>query len=321
MSAVAGGSFPRMLHSGRMPARPLISRLIPSRWEASLTVACVCLVLAIGYVDFATGAYFGWSLFYLVPVVFASWYLQPPAGLALAVLAAAAWLTAELMLHPAYSPVISCWNGLTRLAIFGGIAWLLGRLRDDHIRLGMLLDLERQLSRTDSLTGLANLRSFIEEAHGRRRADRGAVCFLVIDIDNFKRLNDVYGHGAGDAFLRAVGRIIRGAVRAADITARIGGDEFGVIVRGLSEPDIDLIGTRIIDDVKRMALQFPDADVGVSIGAAWFPQPAEDVGRMRQRADEAMYRAKAAGKNCMVHWSAELVTTTAPRLDSPLPGR
>lgn len=294
---------------------------MPLRWEAAVTAGCVGLVAAIGWADLATGPNVGWSLLYLVPVAMSAWYLKPPTGLVLAALATAAWLGAELLGQPGYSRFISLWNGFTRFGIFGGVAWLIGVVREDHARLAMLLDLERQLSRTDSLTGLANLRSFIEEAHGRRRADRGPVCFLAIDIDNFRALNEVYGPASGDEFLRAVGRIIRGAVRAADVAARIGGDEFGVIVRGLGETDIDQIGRRVIADVGRMAGHFPKADVGVSIGAAWFPEPGEDVARMRQRADEAMYRAKSAGKNGMVHWSASAVAPPLPRLDSPVPGR
>jgi diguanylate cyclase (GGDEF)-like protein len=193
---------------------------------------------------------------------------------------------------------------LTRLVIFMGSALLLAHLRTTQERLKHLLGVAELLARTDSLTGLANTRSFIEQAQAsRRRDDAGPVSMLYVDIDNFKQLNDTYGHATGDEFLREVGRAIRASIRASDVAARVGGDEFAIVMGGTSPATAEVIARRLIEGVRAVATRFPQAPVGLSIGVADCERPPESVDDLLRQADDAMYRAKASGKARIVRWT------------------
>jgi diguanylate cyclase (GGDEF)-like protein len=153
---------------------------------------------------------------------------------------------------------------------------------------------------TDPLTGLPNRRYFEEFSSllaGRRRSG-DALGVLMIDIDRFKRLNDTYGHPAGDDVLRAVARAITSAVRDQDVPARIGGEEFAVLLRDPS-PTVALeVGERVRQAVRLLdlgALGIPR--VSVSVGVANATGPDEPIQAVLDRADQALLRAKRAGRD------------------------
>ncbi len=163
------------------------------------------------------------------------------------------------------------------------------------------------LSSTDALTGLGNRRMFDEALRrewDRARRSGDGLALMMIDIDHFKTLNDVMGHPAGDARLRDVAQAIRGrARRAAEVAARYGGEEFAVILPGV-DPERALAQaeeTRLA--VEEMALQSP-APLGritVSIGVAHIFGPHDaDTAALTAAADAALYRAKHAGRNCVM---------------------
>jgi diguanylate cyclase (GGDEF)-like protein len=156
---------------------------------------------------------------------------------------------------------------------------LLGRLRD--------------LARTDPLTGLANRRLWEERmAIELPRADRYArpLCIGVLDLDHFKAYNDRHGHHAGDALLHDAAAVWQDALRASDLLARMGGDEFALLL-----PDCDLeLGRGIVG---RLLALTPGADAGVGCSAGvvrW--EPAESGTSLLARADAALYEAKTAGR-------------------------
>ncbi len=162
------------------------------------------------------------------------------------------------------------------------------------MRLRMVLDRERSLARTDALTGVPNRRTFVEaaEARIRRMARDPMPCTVVyLDVDGFKRVNDRHGHAVGDAVLRAVAQTLATQVRACDTVARIGGDEFAVLLDGAeAEP---VIG-RLRASLRKVAREH-GWEIGFSIGAVTFraaPGSAED---MLRRTDAAMYEAKEHG--------------------------
>ena len=154
------------------------------------------------------------------------------------------------------------------------------------------------LSRTDALTGLLNRRAFLDEADrrlGHARRNRRAAAVLYVDFDNFKALNDRHGHGAGDAALVAVSRMIAEGSRAGDIVARVGGDE---LVMWLDETDRDgaeskaaalIAGIDGLTDLPRVA----ERPLALSIGIATFdPDTMESLEALLERADAGMYQAK-----------------------------
>jgi diguanylate cyclase (GGDEF)-like protein/PAS domain S-box-containing protein len=167
---------------------------------------------------------------------------------------------------------------------------------------------------TDGLTMLFNRRYFQDSlAREFKRLDRHRalplLALAMIDLDNFKNLNDTYGHQAGDQVLRAVGKILKATVRMTDIVARYGGEEFVVIMPETDKEGMVILAERIRSTIEETEVQYNDVSVGttVSIGLASFPSDnikgEEDLIRS---ADDALYRAKATGKNkTIVHEDEE----------------
>lgn len=161
----------------------------------------------------------------------------------------------------------------------------------------------RHLAYHDSLTGLPNRRLLadrLEQAIALARRRESLVAVMLLDLDSFKAINDTDGHAVGDAVLATMAHRLRTAVREADTVARIGGDEFVVLLPEIeSEADATAIAEKIITAV-RAPLDSPVRSyrIGVSIGIAFFPEDGENGERLLQRADAAMYRAKEAGGHC-----------------------
>ena len=155
----------------------------------------------------------------------------------------------------------------------------------------------------DALTGLPNRRQLFAMlaqippgANGDPLARTLAI--LYIDLDGFKQVNDSLGHRVGDEFLIVVARRFRESVRLGDAVARIGGDEFAVLVRGFStDAELGTIAQRLIACVAETGAQMRIGAVSASIGIASFPRPIEDYRQLLAAADETMYQVKRNGKN------------------------
>jgi diguanylate cyclase (GGDEF)-like protein/PAS domain S-box-containing protein len=149
----------------------------------------------------------------------------------------------------------------------------------------------------DPLTGLANrtlLRDRLEHALARSEREGGATGVLFMDLDNFKQVNDAYGHAEGDAVLVQLGRRLRTVVRPADTVARLGGDEFVVVCEQIDEESALALGRRLLDAIRRPltvgAIEHQlSASIGIALGHA---EPDALLGQ----ADAAVYRAKANGR-------------------------
>jgi diguanylate cyclase (GGDEF)-like protein/PAS domain S-box-containing protein len=156
----------------------------------------------------------------------------------------------------------------------------------------------RELTLTDELTGLRNRRGFVVVGSQLLElADResATVDLLFLDIDNLKDLNDRYGHNAGDAALRAVGRTLGEVLRRADVAARVGGDEFVVLALGLEESDRQVIAQRIQADLCAADTAAVSRRVAVSMGwAGRTPRESKLVEDLLREADSAMYQTKAS---------------------------
>ncbi len=145
----------------------------------------------------------------------------------------------------------------------------------------------------DPLTGLANRMMFTERLdHAQRTSERG-VAVVWIDLDRFKEVNDIFGHDVGDEMLEAAADRLREVVRDTDDIARMGGDEFAVVLPNVVETEAEMVADRVLG-----ALTDKDAfrlQVGASVGVAWQTPGTCDGPGLVRRADEAMYLAKAAG--------------------------
>jgi diguanylate cyclase (GGDEF)-like protein len=166
--------------------------------------------------------------------------------------------------------------------------------------------LEHQ-AQTDSLTGLFNHRTFHERLRVALRRASGThspVAVLMLDIDDFKRVNDVYGHGTGDEVLRELAAVLLATVRSGDVVCRVGGEEFGVIMTSCGEESAFALAGRLVDAVGALGLE-PAGQVTLSIGIAQGPEHAMNPRELVACAEAAMMTAKARGKNQIVRFGAE----------------
>lgn len=155
----------------------------------------------------------------------------------------------------------------------------------------------RRLATTDDLTGLSNRRHFVERAREAiaiaQRYDQW-VTFAVVDVDRFKRLNDQFGHAAGDRALIVLAVVLRANLRATDLAARFGGDEF-VLLMPLTDPEAGRVAAERIRQAVRQDCGKPSFRVSVGIASAKGPVAALES--LMARADQALYDAKRTGRN------------------------
>ena len=287
-----------------------MDNVIPERrpHPAVVTAALLVVVAGIGWLDQNTGPGIAFALLYLLPVLAAGWWSGMRSALAVAAGAGAVWLLADEAIQAETRPSVVLWNASTRLMIFFGTGWLAARVRGSQERLAALLERERELGRVDLMTDLPNRRGFIErlmmEASRCRRSEQ-PICLAYLDLDNFKKVNDRYGHAAGDALLSHIGRAIRSTIRAGDIAARLGGDEFAILFWNADPKAVEAIARRLIDAVKEVGKPYPDAQLGASVGIADFQSVPDSTEEILSRADAAMYAAKSEGKGKLVIWRGE----------------
>lgn len=217
------------------------------------------------------------------------------------------WLTArdgqavcaEVSCLPFFQPGTGLWAGVR------GVCRDVTELRAREAELAEAYERLEEQSRTDELTRLLNRRAFFESvpqrlAHLRRHGRSGALLFC--DLDNFKHVNDVQGHDAGDALLVALAEGLRARSRGGDLAARLGGDEFTLWLEEVDEAGARAKGEAVRDFVMALGKDYGTAShpLGASIGIALVaPTVEESLDAVIKRADEAMYEAKRAGKNAI----------------------
>jgi diguanylate cyclase (GGDEF)-like protein len=161
----------------------------------------------------------------------------------------------------------------------------------------------REMAAHDPLTGLPNRRAFHERVSralelARARNDSPTLSIAMIDLDNFKRVNDTFGHAAGDLVLLAIARALNVATRPGDCVARIGGDEFALLARGVDASASHALGVRCVRAVEAAVKRAGYADCGVSatVGYALFPHHGTTLDALAAAADSALMDAKTKGK-------------------------
>lgn len=275
----------------------------PPRWlHAPLGPTGIVLVLTlppvVSALDYMTGTQFNFVLFHLIPTSLLAWRSRLRWAIVAAVSSGAGRVVADSVSLRGTPEArwLPFWNGFAVGTLMLGTAWVLSRL---HVALRA----ERELARVDSLTGVANGRSFYERVGhevARSRRSGAPLTLVYIDLDDFKLVNDELGHAEGDRLLREVGTSISMAIRETDAVARLGGDEFGILLPETGQEGAEAVLTKVQTLVSQLANEngWP---IGQSLGAATFLAPPDSIDELVRCADELMYEAKNAGKNQVVY--------------------
>ena len=265
--------------------------------HSTLVALGLLFILAAGALDYTTGTELSFSVFYLLPVGLVAWYVGRTAGIWVAGAGTLVWVAAEFSpgQFPSH-PLVPVWNTAVRFGFFLVLTYTVSALN-------RALEREKELARTDPLTGARNNRSFHEalEAEMARLRRYGRPFTLVyLDVDNFKRVNDEQGHSRGDDLLYLIASALRECLRSSDVVARLGGDEFAVL---LPESDVDAAEGAL----RKLQRQLENVVIGgrwpvsFSVGAVTLLESPNSVDACLEYADHVMYTVKNTGKDRVLH--------------------
>lgn len=268
------------------------TRLLEARpaWVVTLVAVGVAMV---GLIDFTTGAEIRVYPLYFLPLSVGAWRFGRTTAIGLSIVCALMWFATNRAAGMTYSSnLIWLVNVTVQATGFSIVSTLIAVIREAFAAAATQ-------ARVDPLTGIANSRAFFDEAErvlARARRHGNSTTVAYVDLDDFKAVNDTLGHRGGDLVLRQVATVLRQSTRAGDLAARVGGDEFALLL-----PDTERDGARAL--LERIRASLAEAQAGqaravtVSIGAVTFATVPPSVEAMIQQADTHMYAAKAEGKN------------------------
>jgi diguanylate cyclase (GGDEF)-like protein len=267
---------------------------------AAIIAIGLSLMVVITLVDAFVKSGAGYDEFYLLPIVSAAWLTRSTAGgVAMAALAVALRMINDVVFHSVSIPLAMS-EAVVHLLLYLGVVLLLGLVRRDR-------DLQEALAVTDSLTGVANARflrtAALTELERSRRYGH-ALSLTYIDIDDFKAVNDTFGHQEGDRILKRVATIAKNSIRSIDVLARLGGDEFVVLM-----PETGPRNAR--GTAKRLSRALDGVDtsggsaVTCSVGLVTYRDLPRTVEDLLSGGDDVMYEAKSAGKNLVRHMTID----------------
>lgn len=271
--------------------------VLEARGKPLLLTAIVVLICGIGWVRYLTGPEFAFSLLYLPPIIVLTWFFGLFWGIFSALLSAFTWLMADLSLVEQFAnPTIPLINETFRFIIFLFVVFIITRYKK-------ILAKQKELAMMDPLTRIANRRAFFHLAGteiNRSRRYSHPFSVMVIDVDDFKQINDRFGHDTGDRLLITVVETIGQHIRGIDILARFGGDEFVVLLVKTGEKAAAMVARKL----KNRLLHVVDENrwpVTFSIGVATYLSVPENVEETIRAADRLMYQVKHDGKNDIRH--------------------
>ena len=266
---------------------------LENRSPAFWLVAGLIWVGLLGALDWLTGNEITFSLFYLIPIILVTWTVNRSGGLLLSVLSTLMLLGAERAAGQIYShSIIYFWNTLIRASFFIIITYLVAELHKAQRE-------ERLAARTDFVTGVVNARYFnellqMEVERIRRYPHPFTVVF--IDVDNFKLVNDLFGHRMGDEVLRLIASELKAQLRSTDCIARLGGDEFALLLPSARQADAEVVISKVHTHL-RAEMRHRNLPVTFSMGAITCSVPPFSAEQIINMADELMYEVKNSTKD------------------------
>jgi diguanylate cyclase (GGDEF)-like protein len=259
------------------------------------------LIGAIGILDFLTGYELAFSLFYVIPISLSIWVVDRRYGIITSFVSAFVWLGADLASGHFYSnPLIPIWNTLIRLLFFIIIALLLSALKS-------ALEHEKELARTDYITGAVNSRLFfdlVQTEIDRSQRYEHPFTLVYFDLDNFKTVNDQFGHLTGDQVLRTVVSYAQKHLRKVDVIARLGGDEFALLLPETSQESARVILAKLQNGLLE-EMRHNNWPITFSAGVLTCYVAPLKTDELVKMADDLMYSVKRSSKNAIIYSTYE----------------
>ncbi|HNK63950.1 MAG TPA: diguanylate cyclase [Anaerolineales bacterium] len=276
-----------------MPIFSKVANFLEKRSPLSLIVLALVLVGALGIWDYATGNDYSFSLFYLLPILLTAWYVGKMAGILISIVSALTWVAADILIGEDYiHPTIYFWNALIRFGFFAISTILAADLKKSQEAI-------RVLAHTDFLSGAINSRYFhelLENEISRFNRYGRPFTLVYIDIDNFKRVNDLYGHNEGDQVICYIAGEIQNQIRKSDIFARLGGDEFAILFPETEARESESALAKIHQHISER-LQEKFSFLTYSIGVVTFHSVPGSSAEAIKIVDAMMYSVKSTTKN------------------------
>jgi len=260
-----------------------------------VAAAGLAVVLGIWWADRLTPDDFRFGFLYILPVCAVAWWSSPRVAIACAALAAVGLVTNDLTVRPGAAAIAVAWNEFTRIVTMFATALLIIYVRTSSERIRTESAETFRMAITDELTGLYN-RRYLDDQLARMHAtavrSQRPYALLAMDVDDFKLVNDTYGHGKGDAALAAFADDLRSVIRASDIAVRIGGDEFLVVIANAGVADAEALAKRVQKALTRRTK--PQEIHSVSAGVVeWRPHVGPEI--LLAEADQLVYQGKRLG--------------------------
>lgn len=257
----------------------------------------VVLVFGLGFIDVLTGYELAFSLFYLLPITLVTWFAGGRIGIVISVVSALSWLVADVISgHPYSHPSIKYWNSTIRVSFFFIVTFLLSALRNAH-------EHEKEQNRYDNLTQAVNARFFSELLQieiFRSQRNKQPFSVVYVDLDNFKSVNDNFGHSVGDMVLSTIVKHAKSQLRKVDVIARLGGDEFAFLLPETDHAEAQVAVSKI--QISLLGLMVRNNwPVTFSIGVVTCINSAQTPDELIKQADDLMYSVKNNGKNSIIY--------------------
>ena len=251
------------------------------------------LTLTIGAIDILTGYELTLSFFYLIPIIGMAYIVGQGASIFIAAFSAIIWTVSNKLLGKPYSGIaVFYWNMAIRVCMFTFFAIIASRLKQSFKR-------EMISARRDFVTEIANSNAFYERLNleiNRLARYKRPLTIAYADCDNFKYINDKFGHKEGDRILKLIAGIIHGNIRLVDMVARVGGDEFAILLPETHSEAAQLVINRVKEKIL-YSMKEEKYSTSISIGVATFNRPLDNPDEMVKKADNLMYSAKKEGIN------------------------
>ena len=253
-------------------------------------------VLLISIIDYFVVVDVSLSVLYLLPISFNSWYGKRWFSIILTLISTINWFDAKLVAQSNIYFALLIGNITVRLSVFLTVAHLISNLKSSYER-------EKYLAQNDGLTEIVNRRFFLvilQTEYKRSLRYKRSLTVAYFDLDNFKEINDRFGHQTGDKLLKLVAQTSRKQIRKFDTIARMGGDEFALLLPETNYENAKLVLDRLQQHLME-AIEAYSPTISFSIGAITFLTLPNSVDEILETADSLMYEVKKSGKNGIEH--------------------